>query len=165
MPEKNHDRSRCYKLGAADIERLHPIYRFATDFSKLMGFPFTFSEDSGSFETVIAIDDDGRYQRAEPEQNFESYGNGWHVFVPDILDYENKIIIEFEEESKPQKGPKIRKKGHWEESKRDIRRDQYYRVAGFSVFKIWQNQYKKNSWKIPLVQFLIEYHENQKNNL
>ena len=52
------------------------------------------------------------------------------------------------------KGPKIKKKGHWEESKRDSRRDEFYRLAGFRVLKIWEHELKEETWQAKLKDFL-----------
>lgn len=63
------------------------------------------------------------------------------------MDFENRIIIEVEEEPKPGKrGGKLGKKGHVEESDRDEHRDQLYRIAGFSLLKFWETDLKENNW-------------------
>lgn len=74
------------------------------------------------------------------------------------MDYQNKIIIEFEEEAKPNKGAK-RRKGHFEGNKRDVRRDWYYTIAKFEVLKIWQSN---KNWKEDLKQFLIKTYAKRK---
>ena len=77
--------------------------------------------------------------------------------APDIMDFENRIIIEYEEESRPGKRMgKIGKKGHWADSKRDTQRDTNYRRAGFRVCKIWESEMKKGPWNLKLFHFLAD---------
>lgn len=143
-------------MGIVDIERLYPIYRTCTDFCKVANLPFTFKEDLEDYETIIAIDGSNWY-RPETTENWETVvGN---VFCPDIIDFDNKIIIEFEEETGPRKpGAKYAKKGHGHsgdtDTVRDQKRNQSYNNAGFTVFRLWESAFKNENWKLQLCEFL-----------
>lgn len=138
-------------MGEVDIATLNRIYRACLDFSKDQKCKW--KEDSGDYETAIIVN--GKSWRvADPKENWDNLAEGDNLFVPDIMEINYKIIIEYEEESKPMKGPKIRKKGHWEESRRDSRRDYHYAAAGFLVLKIWESEYKNGTWKKKLKSFL-----------
>lgn len=76
--------------------------------------------------------------------------------APDVMDFHNRIIIEYEEESKPQRGPKIIKKGHWSECKHDEDRDRKYKAVEFRLCKIWESEYKKGTWINKLFHFLAD---------
>ena len=67
---------------------------------------------------------------------------GFRQFVPDLIDFKNKIIIEYQEESEGRQGVlrrrgKINKKGHDEFS--DEEKDIFYDLAKFNQLKIWEN--------------------------
>ncbi len=67
---------------------------------------------------------------------------GFRQFVPDLIDFKNKIIIEYQEESEGRQGVlrrrgKINKKGHDEFSDED--KDIFYGLAKFNQLKIWEN--------------------------
>lgn len=152
-------------MGERDIERIYPVYRACTDFCKLSGLPFSFQQDSGSLDTMIEFveKDDTVIAVYPPEsKNWdESKQNGTHLYNPDICDIENKIIIEFEEETGPTRpGAKMARKGHGHQgdydTKRDTGRNFYYSQAGFSVFRLWESTYKSENWKIQLFDFLIQ---------
>jgi len=73
------------------------------------------------------------------------------------LDWHNKLIIEYEEEPKPGKrGGKLGKKGHTEESHRDLNRDKLYKQGRFKSLKIWESEYESNSYKKKIFEFLTE---------
>ena len=74
-----------------------------------------------------------------------------------MLDYYNKIIIEYEEEvGEPRRGDALAAKGHNREgdyeNKRDIRRNQFYKEGGFHILQIWDSDV---SWKEKLERFLL----------
>lgn len=151
-------------MGEVDISVLHPIYRKCVELNKENNWNFSFKEDTGSFETMIEF----KYLVPPLVSNGNSkvipihppLAKNWDDMkicnAPDILDFNNRIIIEYEEESKPQKGPKIIKKGHWVESKRDELRDDRYKMAGFRVCKIWEVEIKNGVWEIKLFYFLAD---------
>ena len=138
-------------MGEVDITILNRIYRACLDFSRDQDCAW--KEDSGTFDTAIIISGT-TWRLTKAEESWNNLQPGEELFVPDILEVKHKIIIEYEEESKAMKGPKIRKKGHWEESRRDSRRDYHYAAAGFLVLKIWESEYKDGTWKEKLKSFL-----------
>ena len=90
---------------------------------------------------------------------------GFRQFVPDLIDFKNKIIIEYQEESKGRQGVlrrrgKINKKGHDEFSDED--KDLFYKLAEFNQLKIWENTSPKEQ-KEELKKFLKIF-SNTKNN-
>jgi len=143
-------------LGEADIERLYPVYRACTDFCKLAELPFSFQEDTGDYETAIEFK--GEYHSHPPWS--EDWKTNPHIICPDILDYDNKIIIEFEEETGSKRpGARLARKGHAHEgdldTKRDSKRNEFYKQSGFSVFRLWESTYLTENWKAKLFEFLI----------
>ena len=113
--------------------------------------------DSGTYETAIEFWAMGYHHPPRSKSWKELKKQGNEIKCPDIMDFENRIIIEFEEEPKPGK------KGHTEESDKDERRDMLYRIAGFRVLKIWESEYINNSYNTKLYQFLHEVYKVQKN--
>lgn len=145
-------------MGVQDLERLYPIYRACTEFCNLADLPFSFKEDLGDYETILAIDGTSWY-KPEDTQNWETVTG--EVFCPDIIDYTNQIIIELEEETGPRKpGAKYAKKGHGHQgdydTTRDDRRNAAYLAAGFTVFRLWESTFKNQNWKLQLFEFLID---------
>ncbi len=145
-------------MGAVDIAVLHPIYRECLELNKEHQWSFSFKEDSGDFETMIQFfDDQPNRLRAVRPPIAENWDTMDLCNAPDIMDFENRIIIEYEEESRPGKRMgKIGKKGHWSESKRDENRDKNYKAAGFRVCKIWESEMKKGPWNLKLFHFLAD---------
>ena len=143
-------------MGAQDLNRIHPIYRACIDFTKLAELPFTFKVDSGNYETAIQFK--GEYHTHPPWS--EDWETNPEIICPDILDYDNKIIIEFEEETGPRRtGAYLARKGHGHEgdldNKRDTKRTEFYN--DFRVLRIWESQYNHSTiWKLKLFQFLID---------
>lgn len=122
-------------MGEVDIENLHRVYRICVEYGKIIGI-FHFKVDDGSFETALEFDENNVYHPPKSK----NWSNNPVILCPDILDFEKKLIIEYEEESDAGKRMgKIGKKGHWEESKRDNRRDLLYKKHGFKILKIWES--------------------------
>lgn len=125
---------------------LYPIYAECKRLNDEFNFGFHFTWDQGSYETRIDINEDGNC--------FLGNGKlpliGYTMKCPDILDFHNKIIIEFEEECKPDKGARKRK-GHFDIGTKDTQRDTLYNKAKFDVLKIWQSD---KEWKKTLKKFL-----------
>lgn len=148
-------------MGTNDILRIHPVYRTLTNQCKKFSWPYQFKEDLGSFETSIEFWEMGYYHPPKSKNWDESKKRGTQIICPDILDYNNKIIIEYEEEPKPgKKGGKLGKKGHIEESNRDTNRDQLYRMGGFRFCKIWESE-PAEVLKIKLHYFLADCYTNR----
>ena len=147
-------------MGEVDIAVLHPIYRECINLTKDHGWPWSWKEDSGDFETMIQFFEGsipgGNLAFAHPP-TAQNWDDMEICNAPDILDFDNKIIIEYEEESRPGKrGGKLGKKGHWADSKRDAARDMNYRRAGFRVCKIWESEMRKGPWELKLFHFLAD---------
>ena len=143
-------------MGNQDLERLYPVYRACTDFSKLAELPFHFREDTGDYETAIEF----KQGLSIHPPNAKNWDTDPDIICPDILDFEHKIIIEFEEETGNRKsGAHYAKKGHGHsgdlDTKRDSRRNTFYEQYGFRVFRLWESDYKKQNWKVMLFEFLI----------
>lgn len=141
---------RQYQLGQVDIEILMKI----NEEIKKLHTNYTFKVDHGSFETAIEFTPIGYHHPPKATSWIDLNGN--EIKCPDLLDWEHRRIIEYEEESKPgKKGGKLGKKGHYAESRRDSRRDQLYRISGFKVLKIWESDYKDGSYIEDIKHFLI----------
>lgn len=156
-------------MGIVDYGNLNKIYRVCVDYCKAEKIPFNLKADSGNYETAIEFWAMGYYHppRSKSWKDVKKQGN--EIKCPDILDFEHKMIIELEEEPKPGKiggggGGKQGKKGHVEESKRDSNRDMLYRIAGFKLLKIWESEYKSNSYKEKLNKFLHEVYKVPQNS-
>ncbi len=89
-------------LGEVDIIVLHEIYREAVNLNKKHNWGFHFMEDTGAFETVIEFKtivpplcktgDSQIIPLCPPIA--KDWNNAEKILCPDILDFENKIIIE-----------------------------------------------------------------------
>ena len=122
-------------MGINDLDRLSEIAKYANSF----GFHFLMDTDTNHSNIGMMIDEYGKTRRypLSQEQVKELTKKGYKPFVPDLIDYHAKKIIEYQEESKPNRGPKIIKKGHDEFSDED--KDLYYQLAGFKQIKIWES--------------------------
>ena len=138
-------------MGIVDIEALMEI----NEQVKKLHTKYSFKVDHGSFETAIEFWQMGYHHPPKSRNWEESRANGNEIKCPDLLDYHNKSIIEFEEEPKPGKrGGKLGRKGHVEESDRDEHRDMLYRIAGFRFLKFWETDLKEKNWD-KLYNFLL----------
>ena len=95
MKTKDESLQNFRIMGNQDLERLYPVYRACVDFSKLADLPYSFKEDSGNYETAIQFKEE---HFAHPPWS-EDWQTNPEILCPDILEYEHKIIIEFEEET------------------------------------------------------------------
>ncbi len=141
-------------MGHKDLDSLFPIVQEARRISDEFNLGFSFKWDQGDYETRVDISESGHTWLGSGQLPLV----GYRIFCPDILDYHNKIILEYDEESKPNKGAK-RRKGHFEGNKRDERRKWYYTIAKFDFFIIWQSN---KNWKEDLKQFLIKTYAKRK---
>ena len=139
-----------------DLTILHNINQEIIRLSKKHGWKYNFKVDNGLYETRIDIDSDGEWRPG----NGTLPSMGFEMFCPDLIDFNNQVIIEYEEESGPNSGffKSKKDKGHNQEllNPRDERRDWYYGQAKFAVLKIWETNYLDQKWKAVLYLFLKE---------
>lgn len=141
-------------MGQVDIDSLFRIYTHVKQIIKKHNLPFSFKIDAGTYETAI------EFIKSKPYH--PPLSKDWStkpiIFCPDLLDWHNKIIIEYEEEVGHRlPGAKLAKKGHHREgdmnTKRDMHRTQYYEHGGFHTLRIWESD---NMWKEKLDKFLLD---------
>ncbi len=143
-------------MGIQDLEKLFEIKGWISEFNKTFGVQLSFIIDSDTKTAVrILINQKGEYQikktLTQDEAN-ELRSQGFDMFVPDLMDAKHKLVIEYQEEPKPQRGPKIVKKGHDEFS--DLGKDDAYSRAGFKQHKIWESD-SLHDQKLSLFEFLF----------
>lgn len=144
-------------MGEIDIEHLMKIYRQCVQLCKVHHLPYSFRVDHGTYETAIEFIGSKSYHPPISE----NWNQNPDIFCPDLLDYYNKIIIEYEEEVGERKpGAKLARKGHHREgdmdTKRDVRRNLYYEDGKFRVLRIYESD---TLWQKKLVDFLTELNE------
>lgn len=149
-------------MGERDIVALNKIYRFSNDFCKLSGIPFHFEEDSGQYQTAIVFDEEEiSYRKPESHEHWNNVLYPETMICCDVLDYDNKIILEYEEEGqKNRSGASLPSKGHGRDgdipNKRDTKRNQFYNDNEFFFLRIWEAQFKVETiWKIKVIEFLL----------
>ena len=132
-------------MGIQDLEKLFHINQQIKEIDKENQYNFIIDTDTKEGKTRIIIDELGTWQKVPflSEGQAETFRKkGFRQFVPDLIDFKNKIIIEYQEESEGRQGVlrrrgKINKKGHDEFSDED--KDIFYDLAKFSQLKIWEN--------------------------
>ena len=85
-------------MGIKDSDALHTIYEKIKIFCKENNLPYHFKVDDDDYETAIEFFyDDEKWHTVHPpiSKNWDSNPT---IFCPDLLDYEHKLIVEFEEE-------------------------------------------------------------------
>jgi len=144
-------------MGQVDLEKLFEIYYETLSIAKKYNLPYRFKVDEGTYETALEFfyDDDEKWHTAHPPLA-KNWIENPTIICPDLLDYKNKLIIEYEEEVGERKtGAKLAKKGHNREgdidTKRDERRNKYYRHGKFTVLQIWESD---ECWRKKLKIFL-----------
>ena len=142
-------------MGHKDLMSLHRIYEKIKIISKENNLSYNFKVDDGDWETAIEFIGERSYH---PPISVD-WSNNPQIFCPDLLDYENKIIIEYEEEvGNPRPGAKLATKGHNREgdlaNKRDFRRNEFYADGNFSCFQIWKSD---EQWAQKLERLLITH--------
>lgn len=145
-------------MGHKDLISLHTIYEKIKTICKTNDLPFHFRVDDGDWETAIEFSDGKDYHPPISQ----SWSNNPTIFCPDLLDYPNRIIIEYEEEiGNKRPGAHLAKKGHNRygdiANKRDERRNRFYNQRGFRYFQIWE--YEKD-WQQKLESFLLTMNIN-----
>jgi hypothetical protein len=155
-------------MGIQDLQKLFEINQQIKQFDKKKHYNFIIDTDTKEGKTRIVIDEFGTWKKTPyltEEQAIEFRKKGFRQFVPDLIDFKNKVIIEYQEESKGRQGVlrrrgKINKKGHDEFSDED--KDLFYKLAEFNQLKIWENTSPEEQ-KEELEKFLRIF-SNTKNN-
>ena len=155
-------------MGIQDLQKLFEIKNQIQEIDKEKYYNFTIDSDTKEGRTRIIIDEFGTWKKMPnltEEQASEFRKKGFRQFVPDLIDFKNKIIIEYQEECKGRQGVlrrrgKINKKGHDEFSDED--KDIFYELAKFNQLKIWENtpQVEQNK---ELKVFLKAFSKNKNN--
>ena len=155
-------------MGVQDLQKLFEIKNQIQQIDKKNYYNFIIDSDTKEGRTRIIIDEFGTWIKTPnltEEQASEYRKKGFRQFVPDLIDFKNKIIIEYQEECKGRQGVlrrrgKINKKGHDEFSDED--KDIFYELAKFNQLKIWENtpQVEQNK---ELEVFLKAFSKNKNN--
>jgi len=155
-------------MGIQDLQKLFEIKNQIQQIDKKNYYNFIIDSDTKEGRTRIIIDEFGTWIKTPnltEEQASEYRKKGFRQFVPDLIDFKNKIIIEYQEECKGRQGVlrrrgKINKKGHDEFSDED--KDIFYELAKFNQLKIWENtpQVEQNK---ELEVFLKAFSKNKNN--
>ena len=132
-------------MGIQDLKKLFEINQQIKQIDEKNHYNFIIDTDTKEGKTRIVIDEFGTWKKTPcltEEQATEYRKKGFRQFVPDLIDFKNKIIIEYQEECKGRQGVirrrgKINKKGHDEFSDED--KDIFYELAEFNQLKIWEN--------------------------
>jgi len=132
-------------MGVQDLEKLFYINQQIKKIDTGNYYNFVIDTDTKEGKTRIIINEFGAWKKMPiltviQAKDFRK--KGYRQFVPDLIDFKNKIIIEYQEESEGRQGVlrrrgKINKKGHDEFSDED--KDIFYDLAKFSQLKIWEN--------------------------
>ena len=155
-------------MGIQDLQKLFEIKNQIQQIDKKNFYNFIIDSDTKEGRTRIIIDEFGTWIKTPnltEEQASEYRKKGFRQFVPDLIDFKNKIIIEYQEECEGRQGVlrrrgKINKKGHDEFSDED--KDIFYELAKFNQLKIWENtpQVEQNK---ELKVFLKTFSKNKNN--
>ena len=155
-------------MGIQDLQKLFEIKNQIQQIDKKNYYNFIIDSDTKEGRTRIIIDEFGTWIKTPhltEKQASEYRKKGFRQFVPDLIDFKNKIIIEYQEECKGRQGVlrrrgKINKKGHDEFSDED--KDIFYELAKFNQLKIWENtpQVEQNK---ELKVFLKTFSKNKNN--
>ena len=155
-------------MGIQDLQKLFEINQQIKQFDKKKYYNFIIDTDTKEGKTRIVIDEFGKWKKTPcltEEQAIQFRKKGFRQFVPDLIDFKNKIIIEYQEECKGRQGVlrrrgKINKKGHDEFSDED--KDIFYELAKFNQLKIWENTPEVEQNK-ELKVFLKTFSKNKNN--
>lgn len=143
-------------MGVKDADALHEIYNECNVWCKKYKLPFHFTVDNGSYETAIEFFFLGEANKPQWEVIHPPRSKGWlsnpTIFCPDIMDFDSKIIIEYEEEGQKRlSGSRLARKGHGPigdmTNDRDTRRDNYYNWGKFRVLKFYEADLKEKNWE------------------
>ena len=87
-------------MGEQDIGILTDINEKIKAFVKEHDLPFKFETDKGQYQTAIEFWEMGYFHPPQSKNWEESKVKGKEIKCPDLLDYQHKLIIEYEEEPK-----------------------------------------------------------------
>ena len=132
-------------MGIQDLEKLFSINQQIKKIDTGNYYNFVIDTDTKEGKTRIIINEFGAWKKMPILTEIQAKDfrkKGFRQFVPDLIDFKNKIIIEYQEESEGRQGVlrrrgKINKKGHDEFSDED--KDIFYGLAKFNQLKIWEN--------------------------
>ncbi len=132
-------------MGIQDLEKLFYINQQIKKIDTRNYYNFVIDTDTKEGKTRIIINEFGAWKKMPILTEIQAKDfrkKGFRQFVPDLIDFKNKIIIEYQEESEGRQGVlrrrgKINKKGHDEFSDED--KDIFYGLAKFNQLKIWEN--------------------------
>jgi len=132
-------------MGIQDLEKLFYINQQIKKIDTGNYYNFVIDTDTKEGKTRIIINEFGAWKKMPTLTEIQAKDfrkKGFRQFVPDLIDFKNKIIIEYQEESEGRQGVlrrrgKINKKGHDEFSDED--KDIFYGLAKFNQLKIWEN--------------------------
>ena len=149
-------------MGTQDLEKLFFIKQQIKEIDEQNYYNFVVDTDTKEGKTRIVIDEFGTWKKVPSltEEQADDYRKkGFRQFVPDLIDFKNKIIIEYQEECEGRQGVlrrrgKINKKGHDEFSDED--KDLFYDLAKFNQFKIWENTAPEKQ-NLELREFLMSF--------
>ena len=132
-------------MGIQDLEKLFSINQQIKKIDTGNYYNFVIDTDTKEGKTRIIINEFGVWKKMPILTEIQAKDfrkKGFRQFVPDLIDFKNKIIIEYQEESEGRQGVlrrrgKINKKGHDEFSDED--KDIFYGLAKFNQLKICEN--------------------------
>jgi len=139
-------------MGQQDIAALFVIKEEIKKINKKNNLHNTFKVDLGNYETALEFV--GSMVFHPPIS--KDWSTNPVILCPDLLDYQNKLIIEYEEEvGNRRTGARLAKKGHNregdEDNSRDARRNKFYKRGGFHVVRLWESD---KNWEETLENFL-----------
>jgi len=141
-------------MGHQDITQLFTIKEEIKTICKKNNLNFSFKVDLGNYETALEFIGTTVFH--------PPFSKDWStnptILCPDLLDFHNRVIIEYEEEvGNKRPGAKLAKKGHTRDgdidNSRDVRRNKFYKRGGFYVLRIWEST---EDWKEILENFLLK---------
>ena len=152
-------------MGIQDLEKLFYINQQIKKIDTGNYYNFVIDTDTKEGKTRIIINEFGAWKKMAILTEIQAKDfrkKGFRQFVPDLIDFKNKIIIEYQEESEGRHGVlrrlgKINKKGHDEFSDED--KDIFYGLAKFNQLKIWENTPLEKQ-KEELETFLTLFYKN-----
>jgi hypothetical protein len=141
-------------MGHQDIASLFVIKGEISTISKKNNLDFSFKVDLGNYETALEFVGVNAFHPPISKD----WSTNPIILCPDLLDYHNRMIIEYEEEiGNRRTGARLAKKGHHREgdfdNSRDSRRNKFYKRGGFHVLRIWESD---KNWKEKLEEFLLK---------